>query len=342
MQRDGRKIDKAAQQELRLRVIEQWRLSGNMTQTANAFGVPLITVRKWVGKYREGGLKSLKKDERGRPKGKELTPNQEKEVKRMITDKQPEQLKLPFGLWTRANVSELIYEQYGIRRSLTQIGRYLKEWGFTPQKPIYKAYQQQGKLVKKWLKETYPLIREEAEKTDSMIFWGDETGIRSQDVRGRSYSKAGMTPVIRKQGKQFGLTMISAVNNRGKLYFQLHRKAINSELFIDFCKRLIRVRKERIILIVDNLAAHKTKAVLEWVNANKERIDIKYLPPYSPELNPDEYLNQDVKASLSGKMRMDGISDLEEQVTDFMNSRKKNTHQVKKYFHHPKVKYAAA
>jgi transposase len=342
MQRDGRKLDKSAQQELRLRVIDQWRKSGNMTQTAQVFGVPLITVRKWVGKFKEGGMKSLKVDERGRPKGKELTSKQEQEVRRMITDKQPEQLKLPFGLWTRSNVSELIFEQYGIRRSLTQIGRYLKEWGFTPQKPIYKAYQQQGKLVRKWLKETYPRIREEAERTGSMVFWGDETGIRSHDVRGRSYSKAGNTPVIRKQGKQFGLTMISAVNNRGKLYFKIHRKAINSDLFIDFCKRLIRVRSERIILIVDNLAAHKTNKVMEWLEENKSRISIEYLPPYSPELNPDEYLNQDVKASLTGKMRMNDNDDLEQQVTDFMNHRKKDRNQVKRYFHHPKVMYAAA
>lgn len=342
MQRDGRKLDKSAQQELRLRVIEHWRKNGNMTQAAAAFGVPLITVRKWVGKYKEGGMNSLKKDERGRPKGKELTAKQEQQVRRVITDKQPEQVKLPFGLWTRSNVADLIFEQYGIRRSLTQIGRYLKEWGFTPQKPVYKAYQQQGKLVKKWLKETYPRIREEAESTGSMIFWGDETGIRSQDVRGRSYSKAGKTPVVRKQGKQFGLTMISAVNNRGKLYFKIHRKGINSELFIDFCKRLIRVRSERIVLIVDNLPAHKTKKVMEWLEENKKRIAIEYLPPYSPELNPDEYLNQDVKASLTGKMRMNDADDLEQQVTDFMNQRKKDCKQVCKYFNHPKVMYAAA
>lgn len=155
-----------------------------MAETARTFGIPLITVRKWVTKYRTSGLRSLKKDERGRPLGKEPSAEQEKEICKMITVHQPEQLKLPFGLWTRANVGELIFEQYGIRRSLTQIGRYLKEWGFTPQKPIYKAYQQQGKLVKKWLKETYPAIRQEAENTGAMIFWGDETGIRSHDVRG--------------------------------------------------------------------------------------------------------------------------------------------------------------
>lgn len=342
MQRDGRKLDKSAQQELRLRVVEYWRKNGNMRQTALTFGVPLITVRKWILKFEDGGMKSLRIDERGRPKGKELTSQQESEIRKNITDKQPEQLKLPFGLWTRSNVGELIYEQYGIRRSLTQIGRYLKEWGFTPQKPVYKAYQQQGKLVRKWLKETYPKIREHAENTGAMIFWGDETGVRSHDVRGRSYARAGKTPVMRKQGKQFGLTMISAVNNRGKLYFKIHRKGIDSELFIDFCKRLIRVRKERIILIVDNLPVHKTKKVREWVEQNKAKITLEYLPPYSPELNPDEYLNQDVKASLTGKMRMNDADDLEEQVTDFMNCRKKDTNQVRKYFHHPKVMYAAA
>lgn len=342
MTRDGRKLDKIAQQEIRLRAIENWKRTSNMAETARTFGIPLITVRKWVTKYRTSGLRSLKKDERGRPLGKELSAEQEKEICKMITVHQPEQLKLPFGLWTRANVGELIFEQYGIRRSLTQIGRYLKEWGFTPQKPIYKAYQQQGKLVKKWLKETYPAIRQEAENTGAMIFWGDETGIRSHDVRGRSFSMAGHTPVIRKTGKQFGVTMISAVNNRGKLYFAIHKNGINSEKFIDFCKRLITVRKEKLILIVDNLPAHKTRKVTDWVEKHKSRISIRYLPPYSPELNPDEYLNQDVKANLTGKMRMNDPDDIEDQVTDFLNRRKKNSKQVKKYFHHPKVMYAAA
>lgn len=341
MLKDGRKLDKSAQQELRLRAIALWRKNQNMRSTAEVLQIPYVTIRKWVSKYEQSGSKSLVSDKRGRPKGKELSAGQERTIIKYISSKQPEQLQLSFGLWTRENVAELIYKEFGIRRSVWQIGRYLQEWGFTPQKPVYKAYEQQSKLVQNWLQKDYPLIKEKAGKSKAMIFWGDETSVRSKDVRGRSYAPAGKTPVIRRIGKQFGITMISAVNNRGKLYFQIHSGAINAERFIDFCARLIKQRKEKIFLIVDNLPSHKTLSVREWVWNNRKRIQLFHLPPYSPELNPDKYLNQDLKANITGKIHMKNPDDLKNGVTDFMKKRKSKPNQIKKYFQHPKVKYAA-
>lgn len=338
---DARQLSKTSQLEIRLRAVEHWRLNGNMVETAQVFGVSYAVVRKWVSSYKSGGQKALAKDKRGRPVGKELTKSQERTIIRKITSRQPDQLKLTYGLWTRENVGELIEREFSIKRSVWQIGRYLREWGFTPQKPIYKAYEQQSSQVKEWLNEVYPEIVKKAKKTGGMIFWGDETGVRSHDSRGRSFAPAGKTPVIRKTAVRFGLTMISAINNRGKLYFLILESGINSESFIDFLSKLIGCRKEKIFLIVDNLPVHKTVRVKEWVWNHRNKIELFYLPPYSPELNPDEYLNQDLKANIVGKTKMKDKKDLVKSVSDFMNKTKRNPTKVKKYFHHAKVKFAA-
>jgi len=342
MQRkDGRSKSKSAQKEIRILAIRHWRKCGNMMEAAKTFGISYRAIRNWVEKYNKKGKGSLEHDNRGRPPGKELTPQQERSLIGKITNKNPEQLKLKFGLWTRENVAGLMSREYGIERSVWQIGRYLKEWGFTPQKPIYKAYEQKNAEVRKWLDELYPRIKRMSKKEKAMIFWGDETGIRSHDNRGRSFAPAGQTPVVRKTGKRFGITMISAVNNRGKLYFMFCKGGMNSDRFINFLKRLIRSRKEKIFLITDNLSAHKTNQVKTWVKENAKNIKLFYLPPYSPELNPDEYLNQDLKVSITGKISMVNSHELKKGVMKFMNKRKRNQKQVKKYFHHPKVKYAA-
>ena len=312
-----------------------------MRLTAETFNVPYVTVRKWVSKVKESGRASLDEDNRGRPAWRELNAKQEKRIIRLITEKNPDQLKLRFGLWTREMVAELMAREFGISRSVSQIGRYLKEWGFTPQKPIYQAYEQNSEWVKQWLTKVYPTIKAEAKRSRGMIFWGDETGVRSTDQRGRGYSPKGETPVIRKTGKQFGLTMISAVNNRGKLYFMFAKKGINSQTFIRFMNKLIKSQKGKIYLIVDNLPAHKTKMVKAWLDEHKSRLSIFYLPAYSPELNPDEYLNQDLKVNITGKVSLESVEALKKGVTKFMHHRMKDPKQVKKYFHHPKVRYAA-
>lgn len=339
--KDGRSKSKEAQKEIRLLAIDHWKKTNNMLEVARTFGVSYPAIRKWVKKYQESGTKGLEVDERGRPEGKELTQKQEEKIIWKITNKHPEQLKLSFGLWTRENVGEFINKEYGIKRSARQIGRYLKEWGFTPQKPIYKAYEQNSADVKKWLRVQYPAIQLQAKNERAMIFWGDETGIRSHDQRGRSFAPKGLTPVVIKTAKHFGINMISAVNNRGKLYFMIYRGGINSDTFIRFLKRLVKSRRGKIYLIIDNLPAHKTNKVKNWLLENNGKIQLFYLPVYSPELNPDEYLNQDLKANIVGKIKMTSQEDLKKGVVSFLNKRKRNSNQVKKYFHHPKVKYAA-
>jgi transposase len=338
---DGRHKSKEAQKEIRMLTIEHWRKNGNMQEAARVFGVSYPAVRKWVKKFQAEGSTILVEDRRGRPTGKELSMRQEKAIISKISSKQPEQLKLTFGLWTRENVAELILREFGIKRSIRQVGRYLKEWGFTPQKPVYKAYEQNSEEVQKWLRVQYPSIKRRAKAQRATIFWGDETGVRSHDQRGRSFSMKGQTPVILKTSKRFGVNMISAVSNRGKLHFMIYKGGINSDKFTQFLKRLKKSVKGKIFLIVDNLPAHKTNKVKEWLENEGRKITLFYLPVYSPELNPDEYLNQDLKANIVGKVKMNSQHDLKDGIVKFLNKRKRDPNQIKKYFKHPRVKYAA-
>jgi transposase len=343
MQRqDIRHYDKSAQQALRKKAIEHWLESGRATTTGRELGIPIVTVRKWIGKYKAEGMSGLEGDSRGRPTGRELDPKKSAQIISLIVGKNPEQLKLPFALWTRENVANLIKRKYGIVRSPRQVGRYLAEWGFTPQKPIYRAYQQDDAQVRQWLKKDYPVIKRQAQRDGGSIFWGDETAFRSKDTRGRSFAPKGKTPVIPKTGHQFGVNMISAVSNQGKLHFMLFKGGINSDKFITFLKQAVRMSDRKLFLIVDNLPVHKTRKVRDWVSTNRHRISLHYLPPYSPELNPDEYLNQDLKASMAGTMSMvKSVDHLEKKVKSQMLRRKRSPQKVKNIFKHKKVSYAA-
>ena len=253
----------------------------------------------------------------------------------------PDQLKLPFGLWTREAVQQLMLDRYNIALSRWQVGRYLKSWGFTPQKPISKAFEQKPAKVKAWLNEEYPAIKKRALKEKAIIYFGDETGMRSDHQAGRSYAPSGETPVIKKTGQRFSLNMISAISNKGHLQFMLLDGRFNGDVFISFLKRMIKYSREKIYFITDGHPAHKTKRLNEWLEENKTRIEVFFLPPYSPELNPQEYVNQDVKTNIIGKKRPINKEQMRENVEDFMQKRKSDRKQVQKYFHVSHVRYAA-
>ena len=260
-----------------------------------------------------------------------------------MKDKLPDQLKLPYGLWTREAVQQLILNRFGIKLSRWQVGRYLKVWGYTPQKPISKAFEQKPEKVKQWLEKEYPAIKRRAKKENAVIYFGDETGMRSDHQAGKSYAPKGKTPVIKRTGNRFSLNMISAISNRGHLQFMIidGNGRFNSDVFKTFLKQMIKYRKQKIYFVTDNHSAHKTKLLNEWLEKNKKKIEVFFLPPYSPELNPQEYVNQDVKTNVIGKKRPINKNQMKNNVEDFMNKRKNNKKQVKKYFHEKHVRYAA-
>lgn len=333
--------NKQAQEETRLRVADYLkRKLGTQKEAASIFGITERAVNKIWATYKEGGKRALKSKKRGVKGGKKLKGAQAAEVRRLIKDKMPDQLKLPHGLWTREAVQQLIEDRYGVVLSRWQVGRYLKAWGYTPQKPIAKAFEQKPERVKKWLEEEYPAIKERAGKENGTIYFSDETGMRSDHQAGRSYAPKGQTPQIKKTGKRFSLNMISAISNRGHLEFMVLDGRFNTEVFIMFLKQMTKNKKKKIFLIVDGHPSHKTKKLNAWLETVTDKIEVFFLPPYSPELNPQEYLNQDVKTNIIGKKRAINKEQMRGNVEGFMHKRKSDKKQVRKYFHEKHVRYA--
>ena len=271
--------------------------------------------------YKEHGDKGLHDTKRGvkSEDRKLLTNKQELRIQAMILDTMPDQLKLPYALWTRKAVKELVEREFSIVIALTTMGYYLRSWGYSPQKPKKKAYEQNPKAVKKWLEQEYPAIKEKAKQEGAEIQWGDETGVRNNSQHGRSYAPKGRTPVKKSMSKRFSVNMISSLTNQGRVEFMIYTGTINADRFIEFLKQLIKNKNKKIFLILDNLRVHHSKIVKEWVEENKESIALFFLPSYSPEKNPDEYLNCDLKQGLSMKPSPRNQEKLKENLKDQMD-----------------------
>ena len=334
-------ISAEAQQDLRLKAVTAVLAGKKQVEVAEVLGVTRQAVGKWVKAYREGGFNALKARKRGRPKGGKLRPWQAAQIAKTVVDRRPDQLKLPFYLWSREAVRALIQKRFGIQVSLATVGRYLARWGFTPQKPVRQAFEKNPDAVRAWLEDVYPEIRKQAKREQAAIYWGDEMGLRSDDAAGRSYSPRGHTPVIPGTGQRFGCNMLSVINNRGRLYFMVFKKRFQSEVFLDFLKRLLRQVKGKVFLIVDGHPVHRAKKVTAWLKRNDHRIRRFFLPGYSPELNPDEMLNQDVKANAVGRQRPRTQHQLMHTVRGYLRSRQCQPAVVRAYFQESHVRYAA-
>jgi len=338
--RDARSLPSIAQEDIRLKAVKAVLDGNKQVYVAKTFGVTRQAVGKWVKAYKKDGTKAIKAKRKGRPKGGSLLPWQAAQIVRTITDRTPEQLKLPFYLWTREAVAQLIEKRFGIHLSIWTVGRYLKRWGFTPQKPVRRAFERDARKVKKWLEVEYPTIRKLAKREKAEIYWGDEMGLRSDHAVGRSYGRRGRTPVIPGTGRRFGCNMISAITNRGRLNFMVFDKRFRVEVFLDFLKRLVKQADKKVFLVVDGHPVHRSRKILKWIEEHKERIRLFFLPSYSPELNPDEVLNQDVKSNAVGRRRARTKDELMSNVRGYLRSRQKRPRLVRNYFKEEHVRYA--
>ena len=340
--KDARSLPAIAQQDLRNRAVKAVLDGRKQVEVAEVFGVTRQAIWKWLQSYREDGAKALKAKRQGRPKGGSLLPWQSAQIAKAVIGHCPDQLKLPFYLWTREAVAQLIERRFGIRLSVWTVGRYLARWGFTPQKPLRRAFEKNPKAVRRWLDEDYPSIRTQAKQENGVIYWGDEMGLRSDHAVGRSYGRRGQTPVIPGTGVRFGCNMISAITNKGRLHFMVFKERFKSEVFQEFLRRIVRQSTRKVFLIVDAHPVHRSGKVKRWLKRHETHIQLFFLPGYSPELNPDEMLNQDVKSNAVGRKRARTQSDLIATVRSFLWSRQRRPNLVKKYFLEKNVRYAAA
>ena len=340
---DARTYSPDVQHQIRRQIIRLRGKGFSNRVVAESVGISESHTSTIWQRYKKAGIKAIKPGKRGRRTGAQrtLSPDQEAEIQKVLIDKMPDQMKLPFALWTRDAVKLLIDKCFGIDMPIRTVGEYLKRWGFTPQKPVKRAYEQSSEKVKKWLETDYPLIVSRAKEEKAEIHWGDETGIQTGANRVRGFAPKGETPVIRMVAKKSHVSMISAITNSGKVCFMMYRDAMNSDRMIKFMTRLIKDAGRKVFLILDNLRVHHSKKVKQWLEKNKWKIEIFYLPSYSPELNPDEYLNGNLKNKVHSGAPIRNREDLEKKTRSFMRTLIKRPAHVRSYFRHRKVAYAA-
>lgn len=340
---DARKLPTEAQQQIRYQAIRLKKAGRTYKEIGEITGVQPTTICQWYKSYEKEGAKAIKIKKRGRPTGacRTLTADQEREVQKSIRDKCPDQLKFPFALWTRGAVKQLIKHLYSIDMPIRTIGEYLKRWGYTPQKPLRKAYKQNPKAVKAWLDTQYPAIAERARKEKAEIHWGDETGLCNDSYHGRSYAPRGETPAIRLHPKCKRVNLISSITNQGKVRFMVYEGKMDSDIMIKFLERLIKDSNRKIFLVLDNLKVHHAYIVGDWLEEHKRQIEVFFLPSYSPELNPDEYLNCDLKAGVHSGVPARTKEQLKKKAISHLRMLQKKPSRVVEYFKHIKIEYAA-
>jgi transposase len=340
---DMRKLPAAAQEERRRQVIGLRQAGMTYDAIAAQVGLSPTGVFDICKRYAERGAAGLKTGPRGPEPGhgRFLGAEQEAEARDLIQRHTPDELDLPFALWSRAAVRELIRQRFGVRLAVRTMGTYLARWGFTAQKPIRRAYEQDPAAVRCWLRRDYSPIAARAKAENGTIFWGDETGLRSDDVRGRSYAPRGRTPEVRVNHKRAGLGLISAVTNKGELRWMVLDGAITAQGLLRFLARLIRDADQKVFLILDRLPVHRSAKVRAWLAGREAEIAVFYLPGYSPELNPDEGVNGDLKQVVTREPPARSKAQLKRAVVGPMRKLSKLPRRVRSFFRHKTFRYAA-
>jgi transposase len=340
---DARSLPAAAQEEKRRTAIRLRHEHRTFAEIGAVLGVHWATVHGWWHRFERGGFEALAARRRGRRPGtqRRLTPAQERTVQRLIADKTPDQLRMPFALWTRVAIGELMRQRFGLRLPVRTIGHYLQRWGFTPQKPLKRAYEQRPAEIARWLKTAYPAIAARAKREGAEIHWGDETSLSTSDPRGRGFAPRDRTPVLRVVSQRRSVSFLSTVTNQGKVRFLVLQGPLSAQILIRFLRRLIRDTDRKVFVILDNLNVHKAAKVRAWVQAHRDEIALFYLPPYAPELNPDEYLNGDLKLGVAARAPARTKPELSKAARSHLRMLQRRPQRVRRFFQHPRVRYAA-
>lgn len=342
--KDRRRATTDARIELRKQVIELREAGRSLAEISAITGYAATycstLVRKFGGQPK--ALEELARGGRPTASGRALSAAQERQIQEWVCRRCPDQLQLPFALWTRRAVQTLIARRCGVKLSIHAVGEYLARWGYTPQKPLKRAYERDEARVRRWLSSEYPAIARRAKKERAEICWGDETGLRSDESRHRGYAPRGQTPLVRVPARRKSLSLISAITNQGKVRFMIYPGALTARLLINFMQRLTKDARRKVFLILDNLNVHKSAPVRDWLAAHRDEIEVFFLPPYSPELNPDEYLNGDLKRAVHQDVPPRDREELKATALGHLRRIQRSPRRVRRYFRHRSIRYAAA
>ncbi len=341
---DARQLSDEVLEALRLRALRACELGYSESDVAAMLGVARETVSRWWSAYQAEGLDGLPGERTGRPvgSGRTLTDEQAAHIQQLIDENSPAKLGIKAPLWSRGAVRELIHKEYSIWMPVRTVGEYLKRWGYTKKKPSRHANDQDPQEVKEWLEETYPDIERQAEEEDAVILWTDESGVEADHHSAKGYARKGERATMEVPHSHIRRSVISAVGNHGECHFMTYTGTLNAALFIVFLEGLLTETTKKIYLITDRLSAHDCEEVSDWVEEHKDRIAMFLLPRRSPELNPDEYLNNDLKGNVHRSGLPNNADELADRIHVFLLKLLQLPGHVMSYFQHPSVQYAAA
>ena len=340
---DARHLSDEDLQVLRLRALRGIELGYSELDLADLLGVCHETISRWWTAYAAEGLTALPGGRSGRPlgSGRLLSDPQAQRIKECIDHHSPEALGIPHALWTRRAVRDLIRKEFGIDLAERTVGEYLRRWGYTSKKPARHSRKQDPDEVEQWLEETYPAIEEQAQREDAEILWTDEVGVEADHHPGCGYARRGERATMETPPPHIRVSQITAISNEGAVRFMTYKGSLNAVVFLLFLSKLIEGAGRKILLIADQLQAHKTPEVLAWLQEHKERIEVFYLPTYAPEMNPVEYLNNDMKGEVNKAGLPNDRGTLHTRIMTFMDHLVGVPKHVISYFLHPWVQYAA-
>jgi Transposase and inactivated derivatives len=332
------KKGRRATEEERILAVQLIESGRKIDEVVEIMGVGRRTVLEWWQKYREGGLAALStKFASGRPTT--LDDRQMLELRALLLGSDPRQHSLGFALWTRSLVAELIWVRFNRRLSEVTVGRILKKLGMSPQRPVYRANQQDPERVRIWKEEVYPKIRKEAAECGAVVLFADEAAVRTDFHAGTTWGAVGQTPVVKATGERKSIMMVSAISSRGHLRFRLHEGSFRAKHFIKFLQALLADFSEPVFLIVDGSSVHTAKEVSTYVASTGGRLKLFFLPPYSPELNPDEWVWKNIKNDKIGRAGVRGLDDLKFIARSALASLQKMPHVIRSFFLDPHLAY---
>lgn len=338
---DGRKLSHKQSEYIRMQSVKAVRIDNRSAEEViKIFGLHRSCIYRWLNKYEAGGLDALKSSKALGPETKMTDGEKQRLAKYLL--KNPAQLRFDYALWTIEMIKELIKQKFNISYTSVHVSRILKEIGFSKQKPLQRAFEQDPLKVEQWLKKDYPTIKREAKKEARSIYFGDEAGFHSTALYGGTWAPKGKTPIIKSTGQRIKINCISALTNKGSLRFMLYEGNFNSERFLEFLKRLLHKQSQPVTLIVDGHSTHKTKLVKEFISSTNGKLKLYYLPPYSPELNPDELVWNNAKQKVSKRKHQTQTNKttFKEKVQKTMTEIQKNKTLVKSFYFEPNVAYA--
>lgn len=340
MKIDGRELDHKTLEHLRISAVRRVIEDGEAPSVVmDSMGLCRTTIYPWLRKFEDGGWEALAAKIAEGPQPR-LSEKQRQQVKRWIVGKDPRQYGFEFGLWTRSIVAQLIEQRMGVTLGLTAVGKLLAQLEITPQKPLRRAYERDPAAVKAWVEETYPALRAKARKHGAQIFFLDEAGFDSEPRLGRTYGLKGETPVVPTTGQRQKVNVISALTASGAFWCQMYSERLNGTLFVQFLREFMRGRAGPVYVVVDGHPAHKAKVVKDLIQELGGRLELHFLPPYAPDLNPDEFVWGYMKTNGLSKKPLRKNESLKERVQHDLNTIKGNRKLVRSFFGARSVAYA--